>query len=130
PIRAITNGVHAPTWQSERIRGARGEPSALWAAHQAHREELAQAIERETGIVLDRHGPWIGFARRAAPYKRGDLTPRDPARLTKLLRETQVTFVMSGKSHPDDTQGKAILARLAQAGRTYPGRIVFLENYD
>jgi glycogen phosphorylase len=130
PIRAITNGVHAPTWQSEAIRNAGGEPEALWAAHAAHREELALEIERTTGVTLDRAGPWIGFARRAAPYKRGDLILRDPARLQKLLRETKVQFVMSGKSHPDDLQGKAILARLAQAGRSYPGRIVFLENYD
>jgi starch phosphorylase len=130
PIRAITNGVHAPTWQSERIRAARGEPGALWGAHQAHREELTQAVERDTGVVLDHHGLWIGFARRAAPYKRGDLILRDPARLTKLLRETRVHFVMSGKSHPDDMMGKALLARLAQAAHTYPGRIVFLENYN
>jgi starch phosphorylase len=130
PIRAITNGVHAPTWQSEKVRAARGEPQALWAAHAAHREELGRAVERETGVTLDREGLWIGFARRAAPYKRGDLILRDPARLTKLLRETKAQFVMSGKSHPDDYQGKAILARLAQARKTYPGRVVFLENYD
>jgi starch phosphorylase len=130
PIRSITNGVHAPTWQSEGIRAARGDPAALRAAHAAHREALAHAVERETGVALDREGPWIGFARRAAPYKRGDLILRDPARLTKLLRESRAQLVFSGKSHPDDVQGKAILARLAQAGRTYPGRVVFLENYD
>jgi starch phosphorylase len=87
-------------------------------------------VERDTGVVLDHHGLWIGFARRAAPYKRGDLILRDPARLTRLLRETRVHFVMSGKSHPDDMMGKALLARLAQAAHTYPGRIVFLENYN
>jgi glycogen phosphorylase len=129
PIRAITNGVHAPTWQSERMRAAR-DPGALWAAHLAHRDELAQVVERDTGIVLDPHGIWIGFARRAAPYKRGDLILRDAARFEKLLRETKTQFIMSGKSHPDDSQGKAILARLAKAGRQYPGRIVFLENYN
>ena len=130
PIRAITNGVHAPTWQSEGIRAARGGAAALWTAHAAHREELAQAVERETGVALDRDGLWIGFARRAAPYKRGDLILRDPVRLAKLLRESRVQFVMSGKSHPDDPQGKSILARLAQASHAYAGRIVFLENYD
>jgi len=130
PIQAITNGVHAPTWQSESVRAARGEPSALWAAHAGHREELARVVEREAGVTLDREGLWIGFARRAAPYKRGDLILRDPERLGKLLRQSKVQFVMSGKSHPDDPQGKAILARLAQAGSVYPGRIVFLENYD
>src|SRR5262249_5150346 len=91
-IQAITNGVHAPTWQSETIRAARGDAGALWAAHAVHREELARAVERETGVVLDREGPWIGFARRAAPYKRGDLILRDPARLAKLLRESRVQF--------------------------------------
>src|SRR5437773_167043 len=130
PIRAITNGVHAPTWQSEGIRAARGGPAALWTAHAAHREELAPAVEPETGVALDRDGLWIGFARRAAPYKRGHLILRDPVRLAKLLRESRVQFVMSGKSHPDDPQGKSILARLAQASHAYAGRIVFLENYD
>jgi glycogen phosphorylase len=130
PIGSITNGVHAPTWQSESVRAARRDPAALWAAHAGHREELGQAVRRATGITLDPAGPWIGFARRAAKYKRGDLILRDPGLLAKLLRDSRAVFLMSGKSHPDDLQGKAILARLAQAGGTYPGRIVFLENYD
>jgi len=130
PIRSITNGVHAPTWQSEAIRKAGGDGNGLWAAHAVHREELALEVERATGVTLDPAGPWIGFARRAAPYKRGDLILRDPARLGKLLRETRVQIVLSGKSHPDDLHGKAILARLAHARSEYPGRIVFLENYD
>jgi starch phosphorylase len=130
PIQAITNGVHAPTWQSPGIRSAHGDPAALWTEHATNREELALEIERATGMILDPEGPRIGFARRAAPYKRGDLILRDPERLAKLLRETKVSFVMSGKSHPDDPQGKAILARLARAATEYPGRIVFLENYD
>jgi starch phosphorylase len=130
PILAITNGVHPPTWQSEEIRAARHDPDALWAAHAAHRDDLALAVERSTGVRLDPGGPWIGFARRAAPYKRGDLILRDPARLAKLLRESRVQLVLSGKSHPDDPHGKAILTRLAQARAEYPGRVVFLENYD
>src|SRR5262245_3406641 len=52
PIRAITNGVHAPTWQSDGIRAAR-DPAALWRAHAAHREELAHTVGRETGGALD-----------------------------------------------------------------------------
>ena len=130
PIASITNGVHAPTWQAENVRAARREPRALWEAHAAHREALARAVESRTGMELDRGGLWIGFARRAARYKRGDLLLRDPERLSKLLEENRIQFLFSGKSHPDDLQGKAILTRLAQAGSRYRGRILFLENYD
>jgi starch phosphorylase len=130
PILSITNGVHAPTWQSQWIRDAAGDLDALWVAHARHREELAREVERAGGAQLDRAALWIGFARRAAPYKRGDLILRDETRLAKLLRDHPVCLVFSGKSHPDDPHGKAIIARLARAPGEHPGRIEFLEDYD
>jgi starch phosphorylase len=38
--------------------------------------------------------------------------------------------VFSGKAHPQDRAGKAVVAKLAQAAQKYPGRVFFLENYD
>ena len=55
---------------------------------------------------------------------------RDAQRFARLLERFKINFVFSGKSHPDDRLGKAIVARLVQAGEQYPGRVVFIENYD
>uniref|UniRef100_A0A832MNN9 glycogen phosphorylase n=1 Tax=Eiseniibacteriota bacterium TaxID=2212470 RepID=A0A832MNN9_UNCEI len=129
PIIAITNGVHAPTWQSDAVRRAE-TPEQLWTAHAAHKAELLAEIARRTGHAMDPDALLVGFARRAAAYKRSDLVLRDEKRLAKLLASGRVNFVFSGKSHPDDRTGKGIIARLARASHDHPGKIAFLENYD
>ena len=129
PIVAITNGVHVPTWQSPRVRAAGDDPARLWEAHRFHRTELLAEIERREGLELDPEGPIIGFARRAAGYKRPDLILRDEERLKRLLARG-AHIVLAGKSHPDDRFGKAIIARLVSAERRHPGQVIYLENYD
>ena len=130
PITSVTNGVHVRTWQAERIRAAGDRDSALWDAHLALKLELLDAIRDKTGVGVDPDSLLIGFARRAAGYKRSDLILRDETRLLELLDQHRVTLVFSGKSHPQDRGGKAIVARLARAQKQYPSRVVFLENYD
>lgn len=130
PIVGITNGVHAPTWQADRIRFAGRDPQRLWEARAALRRELLHEVESRTGARLDPEALTIGFARRAASYKRSDLILRDPKRLARLLSGGRVNFVFSGKAHPDDLVGKAIVSRLVRAQQEYGGRLVFLENYD
>ncbi len=130
PIIGITNGVHAPTWQAPSIRGAAGDPSRLWEAHVALKTELGGAVEALTRERLDPGALWVGLARRAASYKRNDLVLRDEARLARLLEGDRACLVFSGKAHPDDSGGKAMVARLARAQREHIGRVVFLENYD
>jgi starch phosphorylase len=129
PITVVTNGVHVPTWQSPRVRAAGDDPEQLWEAHDFHRAELRAEIERREGHRLDPEGLVIGFARRAAGYKRPDLILRDEERLGRLLTRG-AHVVLAGKSHPDDKFGKTIIARLVGAGRRHPGRVVYLENYD
>jgi len=128
PIIHVTNGVHAGTWQSDRIRAAN---SAEWLghAHAEHKAALLDEVERRTGATFDRNALTIGFARRAATYKRGDLILRDVDRLEALLGQG-VQILFSGKSHPDDAAGKAVIAHLVAAQRSHTGRIAFLENYD
>ncbi len=131
PIVHVTNGVHTGTWQSERVRSvARNPGDALWHAHAEHKHALLDEVERRTGDTFDRDALTIGFARRAATYKRGDLILRDPARLEKLLASSKVQILFAGKSHPDDAAGKAVIAHLVAAQRSHRGRIAFLENYD
>ncbi len=129
PIVSVTNGVHRPTWQSPIVRVAAGDPARLWEAHLFHKRELLAEIGRRKGLQLAEEGLIIGFARRAAGYKRPDLLVRDEARLMGLL-DRGVHVVLSGKSHPDDKFGKTIVARLVGAERAHPGQIVYLENYD
>lgn len=135
PIIHITNGVHPPTWQDPRIRAALApgkshdeQASQLWAAHRTMRGELNALVAARTGHHLDPDKLVIGFARRAAGYKRADLILGDRARLEALLEHVQLVY--SGKAHPRDATGKAMVSRLAEATRRYPGRIIFLESYD
>jgi starch phosphorylase len=81
-------------------------------------------------VSLDPEAPLVGFARRAAGYKRSDLVLRDAARLERLLGEHHVRILFSGKAHPDDANGRDMVARLVQGARAHPGQVLFLENYD
>jgi len=81
-------------------------------------------------VRRDRDALFIGFARRAAGYKRSDFILRDEPRLQKLLQKHALALLFSGKAHPDDRLGKSIVARMVQAQGRNPGRVVFLENYD
>jgi len=130
PIIGITNGVHAPSWQDPSIRAAAGDPDRLWQAHAALKNTLGQALAERTGTAPDPNALWIGLARRAAGYKRNDLILRDEARVARLLDDGRAVLVFSGKAHPDDAGGRAIVTRLARAAQQHPGRIVFVANYD
>ena len=136
PILSITNGVHAPTWQDARIRAAlvpdkpRARQDAdLWAARRALKQELLDEVERQTQLRLADDGLIIGFARRAAAYKRADLILGDERGLRRLF-DQGVRLVYAGKAHPRDLAGKSLVVRLLEAVKKHPGRIVFLENYD
>lgn len=136
PIIAITNGVHVPTWQDARIRAAlvpdkpkKQQDEELWTAHQTCKAELIAEVAHRTGVKLSQDKLLIGFARRAAAYKRADLILGDPKRLAKLF-EKGVQIVYSGKAHPKDLGGKAIVHKLVEASRKHPKQVVFLENYD
>jgi starch phosphorylase len=128
-IIAITNGVHVPTWQDARIAAA-GSPEQLWTAHAALKDELSAAIRARTGGSLDPEALVIGFARRAATYKRSDLVFRDVARFEALVRRHRLQLVFAGKNHPDDPEGRRIVATLLSAARRFPQAVVFVPDYD
>ena len=76
----------------------------------------------------------IGFARRFATYKRGNLLLKDVARLKELLNKTDkpVRFIFAGKAHPNDGGGQAIIKEIVSLSKQadFIGRIIFIENYD
>ena len=130
PIVAITNGVHAGTWQDARVQAALASDEDLRAVRHTLKEELLAEVDRRTGVRLDRTALTIGFARRAATYKRPDLVLRDPDRLAPLLKDRRLQLIFAGKAHPADQEGKAVIALLVETIRQWPESIVFLENYD
>lgn len=123
----------------------------LWRTHQrckGHlisfaRSRLKKQIQRRgtyhtemnwADEVLDPEALTIGFARRFATYKRGNLLLKDPARLVKILTnpDKPVQIVFAGKAHPRDTEGKEIIRQIIHFAAKYDvrRRIVFLEDYD
>jgi starch phosphorylase len=130
PIIGITNGVHAPTWQDAGVRDADADLNALVAARAPLRRALRLTIARRGGTPPAEDALVIGLARRAAGYKRNDLVLRDPERLGRLTAGGHVALVFAGKAHPDDPDGKAMVARIARAAAKSGGSVTFLENYD
>jgi starch phosphorylase len=136
PIISVTNGVHQPTWQDARVRAAlvpdkprERQDAELWDAHQRMKGELLAEIARRTGVHLALDKLVIGFARRAAAYKRADLILGDERALERLF-DHGVQIVYSGKAHPRDTAGKALVGKLLEAAKRHTRHVVFLENYD
>jgi starch phosphorylase len=151
-VHAITNGVHAgrwtspafaalfdkhiPDWREDNayLRHIVGVPLAEIAhAHDASKRDLFATLHETTGVALDPDVFTIGFARRAAAYKRGALVFSDLERLKAIVRRAgAVQFVFGGKSHPQDHEGKAVIARVYEAARQLGDaiRIVYVENYE
>jgi starch phosphorylase len=130
PIISITNGVHVPTWQDGRIREGSGSAAGLWKTHQVLKGELLAAVAARTGVHLDPDVLTLAFARRAAAYKRSDLVFHDPARLEPLLAGRRVQLLFAGKAHPDDPEGRRIVARLVTMARQHRESVVFVPDYD
>lgn len=76
----------------------------------------------------------LGFARRFAPYKRPNLLLHDPARLLRLLSNSQrpVQLIIAGKAHPADQGGQALIQQWMHFIRRPEARphVMFLGDYD
>ena len=87
--------------------------------------------------VLDTINPnalIIGFGRRFATYKRAHLIFTDLERLERIVNDPKrpVQFLFTGKAHPADGGGQALIKRIIEISRLpqFLGKIIFLENYD
>jgi len=75
----------------------------------------------------------IGFARRAAEYKRHDLLYHDLDRLRRLVRRGyRLQVIYGGKAHPRDEGGKVLIRKVFEAAGALRNCIpvVYLEEYD
>jgi len=123
----------------------------LWRTHERRRERLIafarqrlqEQIRRRggqkeeiqaAGQALHPEALTIGFARRFATYKRGDLILKDPARLSKILNDPQrpVQIIFAGKAHPQDHAGKEVIKNIVHLAQKpeFRDRVAFIEDYD
>ncbi|HEY6050577.1 MAG TPA: alpha-glucan family phosphorylase, partial [Thermoanaerobaculia bacterium] len=151
-IRAITNGVHRPTWTAPEIAALpliegpeRVGRAELWAAHESLRARLVDSCRArlkaaaaspeesaEAAGILNPKALTIGFARRFATYKRANLILRDPDRLARILSAAPVQILFAGKAHPHDEPGKELIRSIAGFAEDprFRGKIVLLPDYD
>lgn len=151
-IDAITNGVHAATWASasfQRLydkyipgwrqdnfsfRYALGIPrQEVWETHIEEKRRLIQHVNQATGVEMSVDTLTLGFARRAAAYKRADLLFQDIGRLRNIASKAgPFQVIYAGKAHPRDEEGKDLIKRIFQQEKLLKDdiKITYLENYD
>jgi len=151
-IDSITNGVHVAAWTSSpfqdlfdkfipgwrednfSLRYALSIPEKeIWEAHLEAKRQLIHYVNRETNKGMDVETLTLGFARRAASYKRADLLLSDVERLREIRSKTgPFQIVYAGKAHPKDQGGKELIKRIFQAIEALKGDVkaAYLENYD
>jgi len=121
----------------------------IWAMRDKSRSDLVDYIRTKVKLdtilkgykardsypdLLNKDSLTIGFARRFATYKRGNLIFRDIERLRRLVGDAErpVQFVFSGKAHPKDNEGKGLIEQIVKASNDeiLKDRVIFLENYN
>jgi starch phosphorylase len=152
-IDAITNGVHPGTWVSPsfqtlfdrfipgwradsfNLRSALNIPDdQIWLAHQAAKDELLAYVDRQTGRRLSHGILTLGFARRAAAYKRPGLLFENREWLHKAASQAGgLQLVYAGKAHPGDDQGKFLIqdiVRMQSDLEKHGITLVYLPDYN
>lgn len=153
PVHAITNGVHAGSWASPPFRSLFDRFLPGWrydnlelryairiplaeieAAHRAAKQRMLAEIGKRYDVALEETVFTIGFARRAAAYKRADLIFSDIERLRRIGRNGgHVQILYAGKAHPQDESGKDMIRRVFGAASALAGsdvRVIYLNNYE
>ncbi len=151
-IDAITNGVHVATWtappfqtlydryipgwkqDSFSLRYALSIPKRdLWEAHAQAKRSLIELVNQRTRIGMDGDAFTLGFARRAATYKRADLLFSDIERLKNIASTVgSLQVVYGGKAHSQDQGGKELIKRIFEVKVSLGAKVkvAYLENYD
>ncbi len=151
-IDSITNGIHAATWASTpfqtlfdqfipgwrednfNLRYALSIPKEkIWQAHTAAKQNLIQYVNRVCNPGMDFDVLTLGFARRAASYKRADLLFEDIDKLRQISSQVgAIQIIYAGKAHPHDQSGKELIHKIFQAKELLKPqvKIAYLANYD
>tara|TARA_Y100001970_G_scaffold277942_1_gene382902 strand:- start:11 stop:1093 length:1083 start_codon:yes stop_codon:yes gene_type:complete len=149
-IDYITNGVYHPHWLGESFRAVFDNRRPNWKidphllldlddisndeiynAHKLQKQRLIDYANSKSRKNLSGDILTIGFARRAAEYKRATLIFSNLERLVEIGKG-KLQIIFSGKAHPKDDRGKSIIKQIIQNSHHLSEQIeiVFLENYD
>jgi starch phosphorylase len=125
--------------------------SSLWQCRTACRSSLVDYVRRHQSrqLAILGAGPeaiaqakklfdpeilTLGFARRFATYKRPNLLLHDQERLVRLLtdRTRPVQLVLSGKAHPADLAGQALIREWSHfiTRADLRDHVIFISDYD
>ena len=151
-IDTITNGVHAghwtappfqrlydryiPDWKINNLalrRAVEIPEAGLREARVQSQKRLVDYVNATEGAGMEVGVLTIGFARRAAVYKRAELLFSDIERLRRISTHNgRIQLVYSGKAHPLNQQGKDTIQKIFQAIRKLDPdlKVAYLENYD
>src|SRR5690606_30079667 len=103
------------------------------STHTKVKRRLCDHIKKTEGIDWSDEVFTIGFARRAATYKRADLLFWDTKRLQEIAEQSNgLQIVFAGKAHPKDEGGKQLIANIFGAKAKIDSSrisVVYLENY-
>ncbi len=151
-IESITNGIHSLFWCCEPFKALYDkyiplwyyDPFALrsilsipktevWEAHIQAKRSLLSFINKKHGLNMQEDVFTIGFARRAAAYKRADLLLHDLDRLINIARNSKgIQVIFAGKAHPKDEEAKGMIKNIFQKIKSISNEIqcCYVENYD
>jgi starch phosphorylase len=151
-VDSITNGVHAATWTSDafcalfdrRIPFWRQDNfnlrqalwlsnEEIWEAHMIAKRDLVEHLNRMLQSDLSPDVFTLGFARRAAAYKRADLLVSNVDWLKSIAQKHgPMQIIYAGKAHPRDGGGKDLIRRVHEAGQHVGEQIklVYVPNYE
>jgi starch phosphorylase len=149
-VRAITNGVHGPTWtcpsfarlyhanfphwQHEPevlVRADQLDDDAVWDAHVAAKRQLLERVEQLCGVRLSPELPLLGFR----PPDDRLQAPAAAVRRSRAAAPDRAPLAVPGghgKAHPQDGEGKRLIERLHGHIRELAGTVpaAYLPNYD
>jgi starch phosphorylase len=126
----VRNGVDLDRWSHREIkslvsRSQRGIGlEEFKRARNAAREDLVSLLRsKKTGIKVGR--AIIAWARRITRYKRPHLIER---LVKELGRELDVTFVLAGKAHPRDGDGREMMLRFKKLHEEMDN-VIYIHDY-
>ncbi|MDR2010831.1 MAG: alpha-glucan family phosphorylase [Bacteroidales bacterium] len=100
-----------------------------WIRQYEDPKNIVDVLENMNENVLT-----IGFARRFATYKRGNLLFRNLERLSQILNnhEMPIQILFAGKAHPNDKAGQELIKNIVSISKRpeFLGKIIFIEDYD
>jgi starch phosphorylase len=133
--------AHFSSWRRDNLflRDAIDLPEQeILAAHARSKEALFAEVAAHACLpanqVFDPKVLTLGFARRAATYKRATLLFTDPGRLAAIAAKAGgLQIIYAGKAHPQDWPGKELIQRVVAKAAELSNnqlRIAYMENYD